>query len=66
MGDDFTGLVTFKCALKDESDFGRSYQIENDRKNILGEKNIWTDRHFHAILTMVSEMKNHSQPALFP
>ena len=40
MGDEFTGLVTFKCALKDESDFGRSYQIENDRKNILGEKNI--------------------------
>lgn len=38
MGDDFTGLVTFKCALKDESDFGRSYQIENDRKNILRGK----------------------------
>ena len=40
MGDDFPGLVTFKCALKDELDFGRPYQIENDRKNILGEKNI--------------------------
>ena len=30
------------------------------------QKNIWTDWHFHAVLTMVSEMKNHSQPALFP
>ena len=40
MEDHFTGLVTFKCTLKDELDLGRSYQIENDRKNILGGKNI--------------------------
>ena len=30
------------------------------------QKNIWTDRHFQAILMMVSEMKDHSQPIFFP